>query len=314
MNTLLDLSALDLHQHTLTAAQAEKSATLHLLECLHAVETRRVFAERGYSSLFDYVHRGLGYSESHASERVRAMRLTFQIPEIKTQLAQGALTLTSVARIASHAKREQLTSAAITALAQTAAHQSVREVDRLLVSQSTHTQPVERVRAVSPKLTELKLQVSAEFMALLSEAQELEPNPGATLTQVLETALFTHLAQKRKLRAKTDSTFPIPEKTSPLLSTAVGAHAPRSRHVPRATQRALWHHSKGQCQFTDPATQTRCTSRRALQIEHVRSFAKGGTLARENLRHYCPAHNRLTAIQEFGATKARRIDKPRSSQ
>src|ERR1700731_1271538 len=109
MKTLFEkLDSLSLHQRALEAAQVEKAATLHLLEILHWIEKRKFFLERGYSSLFDYVHRGLKYSESQASERIRAMRLAFSVPEVHESLATGKLTLTSAARMASHVRKEEL--------------------------------------------------------------------------------------------------------------------------------------------------------------------------------------------------------------
>ena len=80
---LTHLSNQELHQQTLTAAQTEKNATLELLKYLREVEMRRLFAERGYSSLFEYIVKALHYSEAAASERVAAMRLVKDGEKIK---------------------------------------------------------------------------------------------------------------------------------------------------------------------------------------------------------------------------------------
>ena len=74
-----------LHFNTLSAASNEKSATLVLLEHLAEVDQRRLYATLAYSSLWDYVHKALGYSEAQSSERVNAMRVMVQVPEVRVQ-------------------------------------------------------------------------------------------------------------------------------------------------------------------------------------------------------------------------------------
>src|SRR6185436_5056705 len=99
MTNLTLLNNQQLHQQTLSAAQTEKQATLELLKYLREVESRRLFAQRGYSSLFEYIVKALQYSEAAASERVAAMRLLKELPEAESKLVSGELTLTSAAKI-----------------------------------------------------------------------------------------------------------------------------------------------------------------------------------------------------------------------
>jgi hypothetical protein len=105
-DSVSSLSNEALHAETLSAARDEKRATLVLLEFLAEVDARHLYSERGYSSLFEYVHRELGYSESQASERVSAMRLMRKFPHVKVKIEQHALTLTSAARFASFVRNE----------------------------------------------------------------------------------------------------------------------------------------------------------------------------------------------------------------
>src|SRR6185437_15510137 len=82
MDRISDLSDQELHARTLVAASKEKAATLALLDYLAEVDIRRLYSAQAYSSLWEYVHKALGYSESQASERVAAMRLMRRLPEI----------------------------------------------------------------------------------------------------------------------------------------------------------------------------------------------------------------------------------------
>lgn len=60
----------------------------------------------GFPSLFSYVQNTLGYSEAQTYERIRACELASGIPEIKYKLESGEMSLTVVAKLASHVKRE----------------------------------------------------------------------------------------------------------------------------------------------------------------------------------------------------------------
>ena len=71
----------DLLNQTRLLVAREREVTTELLWHLREVEHRRLYAEKGYSSLFDYVRRGLGYAEGSADRRISAMRLLKDLPE-----------------------------------------------------------------------------------------------------------------------------------------------------------------------------------------------------------------------------------------
>jgi hypothetical protein len=94
-----NLSDAKLLAATQSAATREKQATLELLEHLLEVDRRDLALREGYSSLWEYVHRGLGYSEGAASERVAAMRLLKRAPEAAQMIRDQKLTLTVAAKV-----------------------------------------------------------------------------------------------------------------------------------------------------------------------------------------------------------------------
>ena len=76
-----------------------KRLVLKEQKCLHRiivhlaeVERRRLFAELGYSSMFDYVTRGLGYSNASAQRRICAARAVKAVPEVYGLLEQGRIS------------------------------------------------------------------------------------------------------------------------------------------------------------------------------------------------------------------------------
>ena len=67
----------------------------HLLE----IEARGLYLSRGYSNLFAYVTRGLGYSDGAAWRRIAAMKLCARIEGTRDRLRDGSLTLDAAAQL-----------------------------------------------------------------------------------------------------------------------------------------------------------------------------------------------------------------------
>lgn len=97
----------ELLNETLAAAKIEKAATLKLLDYLYEVDVRRLYAHQHYGSLFEYLVKELGFSEPAASERVSAFRLMRAVPETKSLLENGSLSLTNAAQIQRFIKTEE---------------------------------------------------------------------------------------------------------------------------------------------------------------------------------------------------------------
>ena len=93
------LSDKDLLSATHAVSVREKAATLELLEHLIEVERRDLIFKQGFSSIWEYLHRGLSYCESAASERVAAMRLLKRAPEVAQLLSTQKLSLSTAAKV-----------------------------------------------------------------------------------------------------------------------------------------------------------------------------------------------------------------------
>lgn len=288
-----------LHSATLRAAKNEKAATLELLEYLAEVDRRRLYAEWAYSSLFEYVHKALGYSEAQSSERVSTMRLLRKVPEVKAALEKGSLTLTSTAKLASHVRREKSSLEDTLSLLEKCEGKPTREVERVLVANSTQMAPTpEKVRAVTPALTRITLEVDEEFMALVTRLRELDGNPGLTLQAAFQLAMREYVKRREAKPSK---------KTPGDMNLRTASRAPevksRSRYIPTAMRNRVRHRSGDQCEYRDPASKRRCESRSGLEFDHVLPFGKGGGNESENLRHACRSHNLFYAIRSYGTKK-----------
>ncbi len=60
-----------------------------------------LYLRRGFSSLFDYVKRGLGYSDGATYRRIGAMKLCAQVAGTRERLRDGSLTLDAAAQLQS---------------------------------------------------------------------------------------------------------------------------------------------------------------------------------------------------------------------
>lgn len=288
---LKSLSNPDLLTATQSAASREKQATYVLLEHLLEIDARDLALREGYSSLWDYVHRGLGYSEAAASERVAAMRLLKRSPEAAQLIKAEKLSLTVAAKVQHFVRAVEKTESRKVSEQETAkiiadcVGRSKREVEQMFVTQAPTAMTVrETMKPVAENVTELRIGMDAEFLKLLKEAKELcgAANNAETLKRGLKKLVAD---RKRELKGtRKASTRP----------AALG------KYIPREMVRQIWARALNQCEFRS-TTGMRCPSKHKLQVDHVLPRAKGGLTERENLRLLCQAHN-LSEAREWGLT------------
>jgi hypothetical protein len=80
-------------------ATQERDVLTRVLHHLREIESRRLYTDLKYHSLFDYAVRELKYSEAQASRRIQAMRAMVAIPEIESKIASGELSVSNVAMV-----------------------------------------------------------------------------------------------------------------------------------------------------------------------------------------------------------------------
>ena len=113
---LRPLNICHLSDHELLAsarelARQERYLNIRIIDHLKEIEARGLHIRRGYSSLFEYAVKELGFSEGAAHYRIQAKKLYTDYPEVKQQLEEGALTLTGAGQLQSafdrHARRQR---------------------------------------------------------------------------------------------------------------------------------------------------------------------------------------------------------------
>ncbi len=98
-STVSGLSDNQLLEQTGKLARLDHQIQVFVIDHLLEIETRRVYLSRGFSGLFDYVARGLGYSDAAAWRRINAMKLCAQVEEAHERRRDGSLTLDAAAQL-----------------------------------------------------------------------------------------------------------------------------------------------------------------------------------------------------------------------
>ncbi len=123
---------------------SERRQQVDFLRYLREVEKRDLHLEWGFSSLFTYLVRGLGYSEGSAASRVGVSRVAEGFPRVLDMLGEGRTNLTSLRSVA-----KLLTAENADSILQEIAGKTSREVEVIACSYRAPVKaPVERITPV----------------------------------------------------------------------------------------------------------------------------------------------------------------------
>ena len=98
-STVGALSDRELLRETSKLVGHERHLQGAIIDHLTEIGARGLYLERGFSSLFDYAVRELGYSDAAAARRIGAMRLCADAPQAREGLRDGSLTLSAAAEL-----------------------------------------------------------------------------------------------------------------------------------------------------------------------------------------------------------------------
>jgi hypothetical protein len=320
------LSSRDLLLKAKSLAAEERRVTLALIECLEECQRRMLYAELGYGSLWDFATRELGLSEGAAQRRIQAMRLVRDVPEAKSKLASGALSLSNAAKVQSLRRTEKKAGRKLDAPALVAQVENLsqRECDRKLFEIAPQARPPERERVVSTEGDrELKIVVGPGLHAKLQKLKGFLAHalPEATYEELID-RLTTEALERLEKRMgskgrqteenqRTEATgaesaqkiAPVSvHDAAPALTAAAAVATPTStmparsfpaaRRValPAAWRRQVWIKARNHCEFVS-GDGRRCQSTHKLEIDHIQPLGLGGENRIDNLRLLCRNHN-----------------------
>ncbi len=315
MINLQSLSDVNLLSQIRSLAAEERKLTTQVLELLREVERRRLFAGQGFSSLFEYAVKELGYSEASASRRINSMRLLKDVPGAAALIEKGALNLSTLSSVQCFLKRDErakgraYSPAEKRDLLSKMENRSARECEKILVEISPESaKPKLQSRAVLPGQTELRVVASDALMQKFEKIKGLlaHSHPNLELPELLELLADRTLEgidpeKKGERRAKSVAVKVVRSVLSSPTPTSESG-----RYVSAPVRRQVWQRDGGKCTFVSPETGRKCESLFGLEVDHILPVALGGGSDLDNLRLLCSCHNKWEAIQKLGVETMRR--------
>ncbi len=315
-----------LAQTDLLALEHRKNSIL-LLRHLREIEVRRLFVDLGFTSMHKYCIQQLKFSEGETQRRLTSARLLTELPEIEEKIEAGSLSVTNLSKIQSFLKQEKAASHTLSKeekldLIEEMQNKSTREVEKELISLSHQpallAEKFQGAKAsmllseVGQDYQKFETHLSEEHQALLTEFKNLYAHElnghgnGDVLVFLLEKAVqhkkkkmglidkTKPLLKKVKSANKSDATNAAPPPSAPKVNIT-----PYRKYISVHTKKHIWQRAQSCCEHRDSASQKRCASKFALQIDHVQSLALGGSDEIPNLQLLCWAHNSRRAIKTF---------------
>lgn len=310
----------------------ERRITLLILQHLREIEVRRLFVDLGFDSMYKYCIQRLKYSEGEAQRRLSSARLLRELPEIEAQIQSGDLNITNLSAVQSFVRAEKLADQPLTReekleLISAVENKSTREVKTELIKQSH--QPAllaEKFQISARTLTKFETVMTDEDLALLQEfrnlhAHDLEDLSNQSVLRFLLTKAVHLKKQKLGLIEKTAKAMKPKKETKQTVQDVVAkevreckSNAPlpsaadvnnakiekRRKPLTAKIKRMVWQRANACCENVDPILKNRCTSKFALETDHVIAVALGGSNELDNLQLLCRAHNSRRSIKTFG--------------
>lgn len=218
IKTVSDKELLD---RTKMLVKEERSYTLEIIKHLEEIFRRRLFTDLGYSSLFDYCTRHLGYSPAQAQRRINASRLIHDLPEVESLIKSGRVTLSNASQLQSFVVQEEkgreqkMDRGQKRDLLLKIADKSAREAERILAEQSSLPTkiPKELARHLKNDRVEIRFSLKGKEyreMCALMDKFNLN-NMEELIIKLKDLAYEKEVQQKvkeeeRLLKAKTDKT------------------------------------------------------------------------------------------------------------
>ncbi|MBY0316202.1 MAG: HNH endonuclease [Bdellovibrionales bacterium] len=299
---------------------SERKMTAEIIRYIAEIDRRRLFIEKGFTSLFDYLTREIGYSPGSAMRRIDAARLLQEMPEVIVKFENGDITLSQATQV-QKASRDQkriknthLTPHDNRELFTQIEKLSQKETEQIIAHRLNIPVPkYEKELLHKDNSVTLTLTLTQEQMVILEKAQDMIAHTGAnanwadTLTYLAkkELARRTHIRSPKNPKRAPKSTAVaevndgIASETSETIRSKRDPtpQALRRRYISQTIRKKLLH-PNAVCAYKDQNGKS-CDNRRFLQLDHIQSWSRGGNNTVDNLQVLCGVHNRLKYRSEM---------------
>jgi hypothetical protein len=321
----LTAKELKLHNEALTYARQHREAEQGLCRVLREIDLDKFYRKLGYARLFYYAVKELKLSESVANTTITVARKTREIPELRSAVDYGQLSVSKASRIVSGLTKENASE--VISFAQT--HTS-NEIDEEMARRNPERPRRDSNRPAGNDMVELHAQISTATNKKLKRAQSLLASKGkpTNLDGVLSVCLDLYLdhhdpvrkaeraesrAAKRAEQASdintstqaqefcanriTDATstkpdFKSSDNPATLRHRSSGRGTQRRKAIKAATHHAVMLRTGGRCAFVNERGE-RCNEDRFLHLHHIVPLSQGGSDDQSNLTCLCSGHHAL---------------------
>lgn len=256
----------------------ERNCLTKILYHLKEIETRRLFAELKYGSLFEYAVKELGYSEAAANRRIHSARLLKEMPELDKKFESGELNITNATMASQLFKNEGIKDKKTKKdILKRIEGKSRREAEKTLLTFSTPPKiPTnEEVKRISEDTHTLKLVISEKTLEKFENLKKLMARKDFDQDELLD---FMIKAATEKI-----------EKTNVKPRTAP-AQSPEARVITTKLRKTIFIRDHGRCQ--------NCKSNYKIEVDHIQPYSMGGKTTESNLRLLCFSCNQRQRVTQ----------------
>jgi hypothetical protein len=263
MDNLKTISKEDLRTYIQKLVRTERKITAAVLKCIAEVDRRKLHLEWGFSSLFDYLTNGLGYSESAAYRRMQGALAFSQIPELEKKIEDGKINLSQITQVQVAVKAEQKLTGKRVLLERKREifakleNKNKSETDKILDCELTLSIQTAQVSHKKDDSVEMTLRFPKHVYELLVEmkSEYSHVNPDGDWVKVIE--LMALELKKRKEKAPKSSSKTKTAASSGLIAAATEQESAThgfaatavKKHIPASVKRYVFKRDQGKCQY-----------------------------------------------------------------
>lgn len=276
------------HLKAVRCAANYRTSRVLLIEALLEAEREGVVQRKACTSLHNYCVKILMLADDEACSLIAIARKSVEIPEVKTLIHEGKISISNARRIVPHLTQENKDT-----WLEKAQTLSQYELRKEIVKIKPETATPECIRPVAENLAVLTIHISDPTHALWREASDVMARKGKapkSQDELLALAMNALLEKEDPLRK---AQRVVERKTAPatVARKTASLPSPHRRPLSAGTKHQITLRDGRQCRFRDPSGK-RCENRRYLNVHHVLPLSRGGTDAPENLVTLCAAHHR----------------------
>ncbi|WP_374079163.1 HNH endonuclease [Bdellovibrio bacteriovorus] len=319
MQMLRRLSNQELEIGLKDLVQKERRLLHVILEHIKEIDSRKLYLERAYSSLYDYLIKEFGYSGSAAMRRIEATRLLNEVPSMAQKIQEGSLNLSQIGELSRSIKeKEKTTGERVSALqknelvAKIESKTTLETQRELAAALDLPVKEFEKQKMQKDESLRLEITLSREQYQKLLQCKDLaahlleQNHLDSSWASLFEVLADQYLQKRTGISSKTLT----PCRTTADVESDNNAKNDKNKNkenninnfnktlTPKTRQMILKRDTC--CQYRDPKTGRQCQSTYALQADHKTSRWSGGTHEPQNLQSLCRRHNQYKYKKEAG--------------